>query len=73
MIKCALVKDTKTNMYIGNPDTLKTKSEFHKKQASKRWCSKHGWRSMWGKMGSGEWYKRCFEGNKLNEDCIVGD
>lgn len=63
--------------YKPNLYSLKDKSEYHKKIAAtekKRWCSKHGWRAYWGiNPETKEYYDRCYEGKKLNEDCKIGD
>ena len=70
------------NGYVGNPDSFKRRSSFRTLEGNGaapsgrtgRWCSKHGFRSIWGKNSkTGEFYKRCFQGNKLNENCITGE
>lgn len=40
----------------------------------KRWCSKHGWRAYWGiNPQTDDFYSRCVEGNKRDEDCVIGE
>ena len=50
-------------------------TKFYKQpdtQEEKRWCMTHP-TSVWGKDQFGNWYTRCTYGNRLNEDCKLGE
>ncbi len=38
----------------------------------KRWCVNHP-TAIWGKTPDGDWYQRCVQGNRNNEECEVGE
>lgn len=38
----------------------------------RRWCKNHP-TSFWGKDQHGNWYAKCYRGNKTGESCEIGE